>query len=46
MTPDMTDHYAHCLAMLRDTDRDRYLACLLAPAEKRGALAAALIAVE
>ncbi|GLR49386.1 phytoene synthase [Shinella yambaruensis] len=26
--------------MLRDTDRDRYLACLLAPAEKRGALAA------
>jgi phytoene synthase len=26
--------------MLRETDRDRYLACLLAPAEKRGALAA------
>lgn len=26
--------------MLRDTDRDRYLACLLSPADKRGALAA------
>lgn len=34
------DNYAHCLTVLRDTDRDRYLACLLAPAEKRGALAA------
>ncbi|MCF3642114.1 phytoene/squalene synthase family protein [Rhizobium sp. TRM95111] len=30
----------HCLTVLRETDRDRYLACLLAPAEKRGALAA------
>lgn len=29
-----------CLATLRDTDRDRYLACLLAPEEKRPALAA------
>jgi len=39
--PDKTEaNYAHCLAALRDTDRDRYLACLLAPAEKRGALAA------
>ncbi|MBB3389467.1 phytoene synthase [Rhizobium sp. BK275] len=28
------------LAMLRDTDRDRYLACLLSPEAKRGALAA------
>ncbi|MDE1994535.1 MAG: phytoene/squalene synthase family protein [Rhizobiaceae bacterium] len=28
-----------CLATLRDTDRDRYLACLLAPEDKRGALA-------
>lgn len=28
------------LAMLRDTDRDRYLACLLSPETKRGALAA------
>ncbi|NKN36359.1 phytoene/squalene synthase family protein [Agrobacterium sp. a22-2] len=26
--------------MLRDTDRDRYLACLLSPADKRGSLAA------
>ncbi|MDM9622219.1 phytoene/squalene synthase family protein [Rhizobium sp. S96] len=29
-----------CLAMLRDNDRDRYLACLLSPEDKRGALAA------
>lgn len=29
-----------CLAMLRDTDRDRYLATLLSPADKRPALAA------
>jgi 15-cis-phytoene synthase len=29
-----------CLAMLRDTDRDRYLACLLSPEDRRGALAA------
>ncbi len=29
-----------CLATLRDTDRDRYLACLLSPEEKRPALAA------
>ncbi len=28
------------LATLRDTDRDRYLACLLSPAEKRHSLAA------
>lgn len=32
-----TDIY---LATLRETDRDRYLACLLSPPEKRGALAA------
>lgn len=42
--PNVTDkrqeNYAHCLTVLRDTDRDRYLACLLAPADKRGALAA------
>nr|WP_298105887.1 phytoene/squalene synthase family protein [uncultured Shinella sp.] len=37
---DTKDNYAHCLAVLRDTDRDRYLACLLVPAEKRGPLAA------
>lgn len=29
-----------CLATLRDTDRDRYLACLLSPQDKRGTLAA------
>ncbi len=29
-----------CLATLRDNDRDRYLACLLSPESKRGALAA------
>lgn len=29
-----------CLATLRETDRDRYLACLLAPEQKRSALAA------
>jgi 15-cis-phytoene synthase len=31
---------AQILATLRDTDRDRYLACLLSPAEKRHSLAA------
>ncbi|AYD01519.1 phytoene/squalene synthase family protein [Neorhizobium sp. NCHU2750] len=34
-----TDNGTHCLSMLRETDRDRYLACLLSPEEKRGALA-------
>lgn len=29
-----------CLSMLRDMDRDRYLACLLAPEEHRASLAA------
>jgi phytoene synthase len=29
-----------CLSTLRETDRDRYLACLLSPEDKRGALAA------
>lgn len=33
-------NYAHCLSVLRDTDRDRYLACLLAPEDRRGPLAA------
>lgn len=32
--------YDYCLSNLRDTDRDRYLACLLSPENKRGALAA------
>ena len=40
VTDKRQENYAHCLTVLRDTDRDRYLACLLAPADKRGALAA------
>ena len=32
--------YAACLATLRTTDFDRYLACLLVPEDKRGPLAA------
>ncbi|MBX9455700.1 MAG: phytoene/squalene synthase family protein [Rhizobium sp.] len=32
--------YAACLSTLRGTDFDRYLACLLVPEDKRGALAA------
>lgn len=39
MTGTVSDNAALCLAMLRDTDRDRYLACLLSPEDKRGALA-------
>lgn len=35
-----SDNGAICLDLLRDIDRDRYLACLLSPAEKRPALAA------
>ncbi|MDO1585114.1 phytoene/squalene synthase family protein [Rhizobium oryzicola] len=34
------DHWDICLSTLRETDRERYLACLLSPADKRGALAA------
>jgi phytoene synthase len=40
VTTETDANYTHCLTVLRETDRDRYLACLLAPAEKRGALAA------
>ncbi len=36
----MKDNDAHCLALLREADPDRYLSVLYAPAEKRGALAA------
>ncbi len=36
----MTENEAHCLALLREADRDRYLSVLYAPEEKRGALAA------
>ncbi|NTJ42173.1 phytoene/squalene synthase family protein [Agrobacterium larrymoorei] len=39
MTEPTADEDA-CLSMLRDMDRDRYLACLLAPEDKREALAA------
>lgn len=39
MTDTPSDNGALCLAMLRETDRDRYLACLLSPEDKRGALA-------
>jgi phytoene synthase len=34
----MEDHFRHCAALVRDTDRDRYLATLFAPVEKRDAL--------
>ena len=40
MTQSVEDNQAICLATLRETDRDRYLACLLSPPDKRGALAA------
>lgn len=40
MTAVAADHFDICLQALRDSDRDRYLACLLAPADKRGPLAA------
>lgn len=35
-----SDNGKLCLAMLRETDRDRYLTCLLSPEDKRDALAA------
>lgn len=37
---DLSADKGACLTMLRDMDRDRYLACLLAPEDKRGDLAA------
>src|ERR1700712_3184612 len=41
MTTDaMSSNPEICLATLRETDRDRYLACLLSPADKRRSLAA------
>jgi len=39
MTDTISENGALCLSMLRETDRDRYLACLLSPEDKRGALA-------
>jgi phytoene synthase len=40
MAPTREEAYAACLATLRTTDLDRYLACLLVPEDKRGPLAA------
>lgn len=40
MTPGTDDDYSVCLTTLRDTDFDRYLACLLVAEGKRGPLAA------
>ncbi len=34
----MHDHFSHCAALVREADRDRYLAALFAPAERRDAL--------
>jgi phytoene synthase len=34
----MQDQFTHCTALVRATDRDRYLATLLAPAQHRNAL--------
>lgn len=36
----LPDNEAICLTSLRETDRDRYLACLLSPADKRAGLIA------
>ncbi|OYR19003.1 phytoene/squalene synthase family protein [Brucella thiophenivorans] len=36
----MNQNEEHCLALLREADKDRYLSVLYAPEEKRGALAA------
>ncbi len=34
----MQDAFAHCAELVRTADRDRYLAALFAPAERRDAL--------
>lgn len=34
----MEDHFKYCAALVREADRDRYLATLFAPADERGAL--------
>jgi phytoene synthase len=34
----MENHFEHCAALVREADRDRYLATLFAPADERGAL--------
>src|SRR5215510_10587645 len=38
MLSSMHDSFAHCEALVRSADRDRYLSALFAPAEHRGAL--------
>jgi 15-cis-phytoene synthase len=40
VTANVGNHWDICLTTLRDTDRDRYLACLLSPQDKQGPLAA------
>jgi phytoene synthase len=40
VTDTATQNADICLSTLRESDRDRYLVCLLSPAEKRGTLAA------
>lgn len=40
MTATVGDHWNICLSTLRETDRDRYLACILSPQEKQGPLSA------
>jgi phytoene synthase len=40
MAPGRDEAYAACLTTLRNTDFDRYLACLLVPEDKRGPLSA------
>ena len=34
----MQGHFEHCAALVREVDRDRYLAALFAPADRRDAL--------
>ena len=34
----MDDQFEYCAALVREADRDRYLAALFAPADERGAL--------
>ena len=34
----MADHFVHCEQTVREADKDRYLATLFAPANRRGPL--------
>ena len=36
----MPNHFEHCAALVREADRDHYLAALFAPADRRDALLA------